>query len=64
MDFCKAKINVFRGATAFAKATYSAKLLLSVCYKLVAALSCGWLTCLHTQKQIIRVKTRQTVKQN
>ena len=32
MDFCKAKINVFREATAFAKALMSAKLLLSVCY--------------------------------
>jgi len=27
MDFCKAKITVFRGATAFAKALMSAKLL-------------------------------------
>ena len=38
MDFCKAKIIVFRGATAFAKALFSARITGRCCYLMPAYL--------------------------
>jgi len=39
MDFCKAKIIVFRGATAFAKALLSARITGRCCYGLVLSIT-------------------------